>query len=314
MFDRRIKFRHLQCFLAVAHHHSVVVAATRLSLSQPAVSKTLRELEEILGASLIDRSRRDRPLTPIGEVFLRHAAASVTALKQGVDSVDEARTTSGPPIRVGVLPSVAARLMPRAILRFERLLPATSLYLATGENQSLLDELRWGELDLVVGRMGQSGSMAGLSFEHLYSERVALAVRPGHPLLETDPVDLNRMSEFTIIYPPEAAVIRPAVDRFLLANGLSALGPRIETVSNTFGRVYARDTQAIWITSYGAIAMDVARGELVEIKAGANDTTGPVGVTQRTDGVTAPPLALLIKAIHDSASELERDLPYREVG
>ncbi|MGA8049287.1 MAG: LysR family transcriptional regulator, partial [Burkholderiales bacterium] len=95
MLDGRIKLRHLQCFLAVAEQHSIQRAAERLAITQPAVSKTLRELEEILGVPLFRRGRKGAVPTAAAEVFLRHARASVSALQQGVDSLAQARRRGG---------------------------------------------------------------------------------------------------------------------------------------------------------------------------------------------------------------------------
>ncbi|MGI9434432.1 MAG: LysR family transcriptional regulator, partial [Geminicoccaceae bacterium] len=109
MVERRIKFRHLQCFLKVAQQQSVVKAADVLALTQPAVSRTIRELEEYLNASLFDRSKRGVRLSTTGEVFLRYAGASVAAFNQGIDSIQQAQKTGQSAIRIGVLPTVAAR-------------------------------------------------------------------------------------------------------------------------------------------------------------------------------------------------------------
>ncbi|MEJ6710121.1 MAG: LysR family transcriptional regulator [Amylibacter sp.] len=68
--DRRIKFRHLDAFSAIARASSFKTAAEQLSLTQPAISKTLKELEEILDVSVMERSRAGVSLTPEGEVFL----------------------------------------------------------------------------------------------------------------------------------------------------------------------------------------------------------------------------------------------------
>ena len=82
MVDGRIKLRHLQCFLAVAQRRSLQQAAASLSITQPAVSKTLRELEEILGVRLFDRGRHGAVPTPDGTVFMAHAGAALSALRR----------------------------------------------------------------------------------------------------------------------------------------------------------------------------------------------------------------------------------------
>ncbi|MDJ0933157.1 LysR family transcriptional regulator [Breoghania sp.] len=91
MIDPRIKFRHLQCFLEIARRGSISRAAEALGVTQPAASKTLRELEEILAIPLFERSRRGIRLTRFGEAFLRHASAAVMAIREGVESVSAAR-------------------------------------------------------------------------------------------------------------------------------------------------------------------------------------------------------------------------------
>ena len=85
MIEDRIKHRHLTCFEEVARQKSIGKAAMSLAISQPAVSKTIRELEEILGVELFDRTHRSVELTAYGEVFLRYASASIAALRLGVE-------------------------------------------------------------------------------------------------------------------------------------------------------------------------------------------------------------------------------------
>lgn len=304
MFDRRIKFRHLQCFLEVARHHSVVKAADSLAITQPAVSKTIRELEDTLEVKLFRRDKRGLALTSFGEVFLRYAGASVTALMQGIDSLAQARMQGESSISVGVLPTVAARVLPRAVRRFKEDGAETIVSLATGSNTVLLGQLRVGELDLVVGRLAAPELMTGLSFTHLYSERVAFIVRPGHPLLAETAFNLARIRAYTILYPIAGSIIRPYVERLLIANGVGALPDRVETVSNAFGRAYTRETDAIWIISHGVVARDVAEGSLVELPVDTRETLGPVGLTTRADVAPSPAVQMFMNAVRDAALEI----------
>src|SRR4051794_21969784 len=104
----RIRLRHLQCFLAVAQQGNLRRAAQALAITQPAVTKTLNELEQMLGTPLFVRGRKGATLTAEAELFLRHAHASVDALAHAVDSV--AAGPGGPgevPLRIGILPTVA---------------------------------------------------------------------------------------------------------------------------------------------------------------------------------------------------------------
>lgn len=99
MIDSRVKFRHLQTFVEVARQKSVMKAAELLHVSQPAVTKTIRELEQVLGVDVFERDGRGIKITRYGEVFLRHAGAALTALRQGLDSVSQEQFSEAPPIR-----------------------------------------------------------------------------------------------------------------------------------------------------------------------------------------------------------------------
>lgn len=301
LIDPRVKLRHIACFLEVARLKSVVRAADALNMSQPAATKTIQELEEILGAQLFDRSRRSLFLTPAGEQFQRYAASSVSALKQGIDSVR--MTDREAIVRVGALPTVSARILPPAVLRLAEGGKARAR-IVTGPNDHLLSLLRAGDVDLVIGRMAEPGEIAGLSFEHLYSEQVVFAVRAGHPLHKLKRFALPAIQPYQILMPPPGAVIRPAVERLLTAHGVTDLRDNIETVSNAFGRRYTLITDAVWIISEGVVADDVAEGALATLPVDTSETTGPVGLTTRSGETIGYAAQLLLATIRQVAMEL----------
>ncbi|AFL50182.1 LysR family pca operon transcriptional activator [Sinorhizobium fredii] len=301
MIDTRIKFRHLQTFVEVARQKSVVKAADLLNVTQPAVTKTIRELEEVLGVSVFEREGRGIKITRYGEVFLRHAGAALTALRQGLDSVSQERSGDGPPIRVGALPTVSTRIMPRAMGLFLEEKTGARIKIVTGENAVLLEQLRVGDLDLVVGRLAAPDRMTGFSFEHLYSEQVVFAVRAGHPLLSGKQSIFAHLGDYPVLMPTRASIIRPFVERFLIANGIAALPNQIETVSDSFGRAFVRSSDAIWIISNGVVATDIDDGLLVALPIDTSETKGPVGLTMRTDAIPSLPLSILMQTIREAA-------------
>lgn len=288
--EHRIKLRHLSCFLEVAARRSFHNAADSLHLSQPAVSKAIAELEEILGTPLFERSRKGVYLTPHGEAFRRYAGATVTALRQGIDTVAQGKKGGGYVLSIGVLPSVAAHLMPAAVQEAKRAGIAATLRLIIGQNRDLLTHLKNGTLDLVVGRLADAEAMQGLLFEHLYSETVVAAARAGHPLAGSASVSFADLIPFTVLIPTPGSVIRPFVDRMMIAQGAPTLPDVIETVSPTFGRRYTLTSDAIWIISDGVVSDDIAAGELIRLPLDCADTSGPVGLTTKAD--VPPPLSI----------------------
>jgi LysR family transcriptional regulator, pca operon transcriptional activator len=301
LIDPRIKLRHVVCFLEVAQLKSVVRAAEALNMSQPAATKTIQELEEILGVRLFDRSHRNLLLTAAGEQFQRYSSSSLSALRQGIDSIRMAERETI--VRVGALPTVSARVLPHAVKRFAEGGQARTRII-TGPNDYLLSLLRAGEVDLVIGRMAEPGEIAGLSFEHLYSERVVFAVRAGHPLLKLKPFELTAMEPFQVLTPPPGAVILPSVERLFTAHGVSRLKDDIETVSNAFGRRYTLNNDAVWIISEWVVADDVAEGHMAILSVDTSETLGPVGLTTRSGETTGYGAQLLVEHIRQVAAEI----------
>ncbi|MDQ0457810.1 pca operon transcription factor PcaQ [Rhizobium paknamense] len=299
--DPRIKFRHLHTFLEVARQKSVIRAAENLHVSQPAVTKTVRELEEVLGIDLFERDGRGIRLTRYGEVFLRHAGATVTALRQAVDSVSREVANAAPPLRIGALPTVSARIMPSAMQTFLREETGSLIKIVTGDNAVLLEQLRLGDLDLVVGRLAAPEKMVGFSFEHLYSERVVFAVRAGHPILGRPGPIFEHLAHFPVLMPTRTSIIRPVVEQYLIANGVASLPVQIETVSDSFGRAFVRGTDAVWVISEGVVAGDIQEGALATLPLDMSGTSGPVGLTMRADVLPSLPLTLLMQAIRNAA-------------
>lgn len=193
--------------------------------------------------------------------------------------------------------------MPRAMELFLKEKTWSRVKIVTGENAVLLEQLRVGDLDIVVGRLAGAENMAGFSFEHLYSEKVVFAVRAGHPLLDGRQSLFAGFANYTVLMPTRGSIIRPVVENFLIANGVSSLPNQIETVSDSFGRAFLRASDAIWIISNGVVAGDVADGRLALLPVDTGETKGPVGLTMRADAVPSLPQSILMQTIREAAGE-----------
>tara|TARA_A100001391_G_scaffold95382_1_gene63263 strand:- start:27167 stop:28093 length:927 start_codon:yes stop_codon:yes gene_type:complete len=300
LLDPRIKLRHLSCFVETDRRGGVVPAAEALGLSQPAISKSLAELEDILGVALFDRTRRKLALTEFGALFLRYANAALAALRQGVESVSLASHADAV-VRLGALPTVEVDVVPRAVARFSGGPLAARVHVESGPSPHLLGLLRAGGIDLVVGRMPAPEVMAGLTFEHLYSEPLVLAVRPGHPLLTETVPSLRMVEPFPALVPPRGAIIRQTVETVLLAAGIARLPREIETVSNSFGRAYACLSDAVWFISRSVVAADLQSGALVALDVDMSASYGAIGITTRAGAEIDLPTGAFIAAVREVA-------------
>jgi len=300
--DRRIKFRHLDAFSAIARARSLKRAAEDLNLSQPSISKTLKELEDILGVALMERDRSGARLTREGEVFLQFAEQCTAALRHGLRSVRSGGAAAAH-LKVGVLPSVASSLLPRAVLAFTKGNPDTLLEIHEAPHHDLTSRLRSGRLDLVVGRLGRPETMQGLVFRQLYAEDVVVVAAPGSaaaPLRRFEDLDA-----FRVLYPPPDSAIRPLVARMLIARGVPLFRNRIETASAAFGRALTlADRGTVWVISRGVVSNDLAEGRLVELQIDTAPTYGAVGVMSLADEVPTPAFRAFSTALQRAARDL----------
>lgn len=299
MLHNHLRLRHLRCFLEVSRLGSLTAAAEALHVSQPAASKTIRELEQILGVTLFDRSGRRLVLTAAGRLYQTHAGQALAELERA-QTIVTAAPRDRIRIHVGVLPT-AGELLPRAALTFRAAHPEPLLDVMTGPNWLLLSLLREGQLDLVVGRMPPPGSTEGLAFAPLYWERIVPVVRPGHPLLQGD-WDYGALARYPLMLPPPGALIAGSVRNWLHSVGLAAPEPAYANVSLPFGLGITSQTDTVWFISEGVVAPEIRAGRLVVLPIRNELLGGPVGITRRQGAETPPELAALIAALTTCAA------------
>jgi LysR family pca operon transcriptional activator len=299
----RLKLRHLNCLVAIAEHGSFVRAADALSITQPAVSKTIAELQNILGQQLVERTRKGIELTSAGRVLVRYAGSSLRTIREGLDSVARTRTTDAPVILIGALPNVASTVLPQALLRFASGMPHARVRVRTGSNAQLIAALRQGELDIVIGRLAEPSDMQGLSFEHLYTEALVFTVRPGHPLAGRQRLARAVLLEHRLVLPDAGTRVREAADRFFLSSGLGLPEDVIETIDVSFGRSYVLQSDAVWCTPLGVAESDLQQAALVRLPIDIRTTMGPVGLTLRADSLPSEALQQVVREIRTSAGE-----------
>lgn len=152
----------------MARQGSLAQAADILAVSQPAMSKTLKELEALLATSLFMRSKSGVSLTEAGVAFLRYAGPSVQALRDGVNTLRGGEYASGR-VRLGVLSTVESLLVPEVARRLHERHSALMVSVVTGPSAYLLSQLRVGDVDLVVGRMSQQKTAATLTWRQRLS-------------------------------------------------------------------------------------------------------------------------------------------------
>jgi DNA-binding transcriptional LysR family regulator len=286
VFARGVQLRHLRCLVAVAQERHLARAAERLSLSQPAMSKTLAELEALAGTRLVERGEAGRRgiqrFTVAGEQLLAHALRVLEAIDAGAQSLRPDGGERVERLRVGALPSVAPTLLVDALLALRERMPALQVEVRTGVNAVLFDALRAGELDLVCGRMSDPQRMAGLSFELLCAEPLAMVVRPGHPLARAAAPSVQDLMTHPLVVYSEGTIPRHHTESLLSGLGLRLPATHTQTLDLAVARALVIRSDAVWFTPAGAVRDELLSGVLVRLRVATAGTEEPVGLVLRS--------------------------------
>lgn len=296
LFSQRIRLRHLHTFVAVAQQGTLGRAAETLNLSQPALSKTLNELEQLTGTRLFDRGRLGAQLTPPGEQFLTHAVKVLDALNNAAQALNRKEGLNSDIVRIGALPTAALGILPAVLGQFHRQHKDTMLQVATMNNTMLLAGLKSGEIDIGIGRMSDPELMGGLNYELLFLESLKLVVRPNHPLLQEN-VTLSRVMEWPVVVSPKGTVPRQNAETLLQSQGCKIPDGCIETLSASLSRQLTVDYDYVWFVPSGAVKEDLRQGSLVALPVPTQGAGEPIGILTRVDAQLSSGAQILISAI-----------------
>jgi LysR family hydrogen peroxide-inducible transcriptional activator len=175
-----MEMNQLRYVVAVARTGNFSRAAEQCRVSQPSLSQQIQKLEEELGERLFDRMKRQTKLTPHGEAFVRRAVRILEEAELAMREASDARSLLSGALTVGVLPTIAPYLLPKAIGAFARKYPGIEIVVEEDTTEQLLKHLTTYEIDFALA----SDPIEDSRFEvrELFTEELLLALPPGHPL------------------------------------------------------------------------------------------------------------------------------------
>jgi len=307
---RSLKLAQLVVFEKVVEAGSILAASRELAMTQPAVSKSIHELERHLDAPLFVRGKRGVTLTEFGQKFESDAKSMLAELRRMVDGLNAWQTGAAGQVVVGTLITGSATLLPEAITRLRKASPDVRVEVRVGPNTILFPGVARGDLDIVVGflpaafgpplRMEDS---ARLTHVKLYEEalcivmdrRQALAQRRKLSLRELHGMDWILPTSDSVAYAPACALFdkaglampqRVVNSVSVLTNiGLLTRGPMIAVMPRSGAEPFVR------------------AGLLSFLRLGPLGSIGTVGYTIRTDRTPSPSLQRFILALEEACPD-----------
>ncbi|KAA9159655.1 LysR family transcriptional regulator [Amycolatopsis acidicola] len=301
LLDGRLKLRHLVMVTTIAEHGSVVRAAEHLHVTQPVVTRALRELEGILGARMFDRGPRGVRPTVYGQAFVEHAQAVLAEVRKAGRHVAELTGARVGTVTVGTHLAGANVLLPRAIAQLKKDRPQVTVVVREATPDVLQTDLLTGRIDLMLGRLTPPAEGARVRQVRLYHEPIRLVTRVGHPAQELESPALGDLLGYPWILPVRETALRREIEDVFFAEGVALPENRVECTSNPTLHALLAQTDSI-----AALPMLVAteNEKLALLPSVLPSVSRVVGVTLPKDGAPGPTTRLLLDCLQQQAGLL----------
>jgi DNA-binding transcriptional LysR family regulator len=302
LFQHRLRIRHLLLVKAIADHRSISKAAAALHVTQSAATKTLRELEDALGAGLFERTPRGVIPTAVGQALLRHADAILNAVHSASDDIAALKSGSAGRIVIGILRAAAPNLLPDAFVQARQQYPDLTISVVTGTYEALHPSLRAGEIDFLLGYLSESRPRQDLQQQRLYLDEAAVVVRRAHPLAKQGELELRNLVDQDWILPVENSVLRRHFNAAFRAVGREPPRSLVESHSTTLVQSFLLKSDMLAALPL-QIALQLEQFGIVRILQVKLPGSGlPVGITTCSDRAMKPAAERLLEVLRQVAA------------
>ncbi|HYS68436.1 MAG TPA: LysR substrate-binding domain-containing protein [Paraburkholderia sp.] len=292
-----LKARHLRLLVAVYDFRNLRQVASNSYITVPAVSKALGEIENALGVKLFERTVNGLRPTAYGECVVRHARAVLSNLSQTAEEIKALQTGSAGKVHVGTLPTLISTIMPKALALLKQDAPHTNVSVVEGRMSALLQELRRGDLDMIVGRLPNKSDTVGLQEKALLTTPIKLVTGTHHPLAGKKKVQWSDLKGFPWILPPSGSLLRDPIENTFARHGLPMPSDYIETLSTHLIRAYIQINDAIALHTVDMLYPYAEVSPIHVLPIDLSLTTRPLGVVWRADKPLAPSATLLLRCL-----------------
>lgn len=297
LIARRVTLRELRLLLAVARSGSMLRAASEIGLTQPALSKSIGELEATFGVRLFDRTNRGVSVTPQGEIVLRRATGVFEELRQAVNELQSLADADRGELRLGGTPAVCAGLLPHAIGAVRSQRAGFHFQVAELESGKLATEVIGRSVDLGIGREHHGGT-SDLEFERLFDDRLFIVAGVQHPLAQKKSLKLEETARYPWALPSVNGSVTEHLESQFRLHGLSLPYPTVTTMSMLV-RYELVATQAFLTVMYGSILRfgklpASLRALPIDLPAGI-----PIGLLRVKNRTLAPSAEVFMQALRD---------------
>jgi LysR family transcriptional regulator, regulator for genes of the gallate degradation pathway len=300
--ERRVTMAQLRALIAVESTSSYAMAAQQIGLSQPAVHRAVRDLQQFLGTQLLVRVGRSVRPTDAASRFVRFARLMLAELRAGLDEVEALTAGDGGRIELGTLPMARAVFLPDLLTQFITAHPAASVRVIEAPYGELLNSLRQGDIDMFIGgALRDPAPTNDIVQEVLFDDEQVIVGNADHPLCRKKHLSPADLLCFPWIVPSHGVPMRTNWERMFRSQGVEPPKVRIECGSMLIARGLMLNGTWLTLMSRDQIRLERMAGVLAEIEAPGDILRRRIVLTRRHDWRATPLQAHLVDMAHQLA-------------
>lgn len=300
----RLKTRQLLLLIALDEQRNIHRASEELHMTQPAASKQLKELEEMLGVQLFERLPRGMEPTIYGETMIRHARMALNSLSLAHDDIVAVKSGLQGQVEIGTIMTPGLVLLPRVLTMVKEQAPRLRIGVQMEQSNVLLEQLERGRLDFMIGRIPERVSAAGLKYEELTDEPACVVVRVGHPLLAVDGLQLSDIADRPWILPPQGSILRSRCDLMFRRAGLTPPLNVIDTTALLVVTALLQQTDSLHVMPIAVAKYYESQNVLSVLPIDLPCRMDAYGIVSLDGHLPSPGAELLLRALRSVAAEI----------
>jgi DNA-binding transcriptional LysR family regulator len=249
-----LKLQHMRMILALDEHGQISAAANVLNVSQPAASRMIAEMEDILAVPLCERLPRGIRLTPYGNALARRARAVLLEMREVDREISDLKSGKGGSVFLGAVTAPAIELAVPAIRKIRTLYPRIEINVQIETSSMLARELLASRHDFIISRIPDELNPRLFESRVIGIEKACLMVRRGHPLVAAADLRLEQMNGYEWVFQPSGSLLRRTIESIFMSHNVPLPDRVLNTSSVLLTLVMIAQSDAI-----APIALEVAK-------------------------------------------------------
>ncbi|GAB3246919.1 LysR family transcriptional regulator [Chitinimonas naiadis] len=304
----RLKTRQLLLLVGLDEERNIHRTSEVLGMTQPAASKLLKDLEDMLGVQLFERLPRGMKPTWYGEIMIRHARMVLSNLSQAHDEITALKSGLTGQVNLGAIVGVSTALLPRAIARMKQQFPYVQINVQLDTSNALQPLLQQGRFDILVARLFEEHDKSGLNYELLAEEPVCLAARRGHPLAQGAGLTLRDLMSAAWVLPPSGSVLRHRFDLLFRQQNLEPPRNVIETTALSLTTALLEETDMVTALPVDVVRHYAEHGMLATLPVTLDCKMDAFGIITRRDQLLSPCATAMLRILREVSAEMYGEL------